>query len=244
MDVELVSAQFNIQNLEFKISMRLALLQPQFAPNLYDLSAMLKADLIVWEDVEKWSRKGRSHRAQIRGHNGLQWINLPVKTEDKNKAIKDVRIDHSRDWLEPLWNAIYHNYRTSTYFDFYIDELRNDFETASQFEKLLEFDLYFFERMMTYLEVDLQPRLSSSIPEYDTYPDAFMKNIKADTLFLEHESKNYQRQTDKAVEPLINHPIYPQAVEGFVAGCSLLDLLLNCGKESYRVLDKLRKESR
>lgn len=223
--------------------MHLALLQPQFAPNLYDLAAMLKADAIIWEDVEKWSRKGRTHRAQIRGHNGLQWINLPIVTEDKDKAIKDVRIDHSRDWLEPLWNAIYHNYRTSTYFDLYIDELRNDFETAAQFEKLLDFDMYFFERMMIYLEIDLQPKLSSTIPEYDTFPDQFMENVGAERLYLEHESKNYQRQTESAVTALKQHPDYPQAVDGFVAGCSSLDLLLNCGKESFKVLEALVLEN-
>lgn len=228
----------NIHPLEIPF-LQLALLQPQFAPNLYDLSAMLKADLIVWEDVEKWSRKGRAHRAQIRGHNGLQWINLPIRTEDKEKPISEVRIDHSRDWLEPLWNAIYHNYRTATYFDFYIDELRNDFETGAGFTKLIDFDLYFFDRMMTYLEVDLHPKMASEIPEYDTFPDKFVKNIGAETLYLEHESKNYQRQTDQAVIALETHPVYKQAVKGFVPDCSVLDLLMNYGKESFKVLEEL-----
>lgn len=220
--------------------MRLALLQPQFAPNLYDLAAMLKADLIVWEDVEKWSRKGRTHRVQIRGHNGLQWINLPVRTEDKGKAIKDIRIDHSRDWLEPLWNAIYHNYKTATYFDLFVDELRNDLESGTKFEKLLDFDLYFFQRMMIYLEIELHPKMASDIPEYNTFPDEFLKNMNADTLYLEHESKNYQRQTDRAVDALGEHPEYRQAGKGFVPGCSLIDLLLNYGKESFKVLDRLK----
>tara|TARA_R100000963_G_C4638051_1_gene101916 strand:+ start:630 stop:1295 length:666 start_codon:yes stop_codon:yes gene_type:complete len=220
--------------------LQLALLQPQFAPNLYDLSAMLKADLIVWEDVEKWSRKGRSHRAQIRGHNGLQWINLPIKTEDKQKPIKDVRIDQTRDWFEPLWNAIYHNYKSATYFDLFEDELRTDFETGAHFTKLIDFDIYFFNRMMTYLEIDLHPKMASDIPEYDTFPDQFVQNIGADTLYLEHESKNYQRQTDLAIPALDDHPEYRQAVSGFVPGCSTLDLLFNYGKESFRIIDDLR----
>lgn len=219
--------------------MHLALLQPQFAPNLYDLAAMLKADRVVWEDVEKWSRKGRTHRAKIRGYNGLQWINLPILTEDKEKAIKDVQIDHSQDWLEPLWNAIYHNYRNATYFDMYVEELLADFEKASQFEKLLDFDIYFFGRMMTYLEIDLQPELASSIPEYDTFPDAFLNNIGADTLYLEHQSKNYQRQSKVAVNVLDKHPVYRQAYEKFIPGASILDLLLNHGKESFKVIETL-----
>lgn len=220
--------------------MILALLQPQFAPNLYDLSSMLKADRVVWEDVEKWSRKGRTHRAQIRGQNGLQWINLPVKTEDKEKAIKDVRIDHSEDWLTPFWNAIYHNYRTATYFDLYVEELRADLEKASEFEKLLDFDLFFFGRMTKYLEIDIQIELSSEISEYNTFPDEFVSNIGADVLYLEHRSKNYQRQSKSAGTALEKHPIYRQADEGFIAGASVLDLLLNYGKESFKVIDELK----
>lgn len=219
--------------------LHLALLQPQFAPNLYDLAAMLKADLIVWEDVEKWSRKGRSHRAQIRGHNGLQWINLPIVTDDKDKPIGDVRIDQERDWLEPLWNAIYHNYQTATYFDLYADELLNDFEAGTRYTKLLDFDRYFFNRMMTYMELSIEPKLASDLSNYDTFPDAFAHNMGVDTLYLEHESKNYQRQTDLAVPALNEHPSYSQARKGFVPGCSLIDLLLNYGKESFKVLDTL-----
>lgn len=200
---------------------------------------MIKADRVVWEDVEKWSRKGRTHRAKIRGQNGLQWINLPILTEDKEKAIKDVRIDHSEDWLTPFWNAIYHNYRTATYFDLYKDELQADLETASQFEKLLDFDLFIFSRLMKYLEVDIHIELSSQIAEYNTYPDEFMKNTGAEILYLEHHSKNYQRQSKQAVPALTKHPSYRQALNEFIPGASALDLLLNYGKESFRVLDKI-----
>lgn len=201
---------------------------------------MIKADRVVWEDVEKWSRKGRTHRAKIRGQNGLQWINLPILTEDKEKAIKDVRIDHSEDWLTPFWNAIYHNYRTATYFDLYIDELRADLEEAKEFELLLDFDLFVFKRMMRYLELNITPELSSKLDNYNTYPDEFIKNTGAEILYLEHRSKNYQRQSKQAVPALNDHPTYRQALDGFIPGASVLDLLLNYGKESFKVLDKIR----
>jgi hypothetical protein len=122
-----------------------------------------------------------------------------------------------------------------------VDELRNDFETGAQFTKLIDFDIYFFERMMKYMEINLQPKMASNISEYDTFPDQFVENIGADTLFLEYESKNYQRQTDLAIPALDNHPKYRQAVPGFVPDCSMLDLLMNYGKESFKVIDDLRE---
>lgn len=221
--------------------MKLALLQPQFAPNLYDLAAMLKADLVIWQDVEKWSRKGRTHRAKIRGQNGLQWINLPIVSEDKENAIKEVRIDQSEDWLTPFWNAIYHNYRTATYFDLYVDELRADLEKGSEFNRLLDFDLFMFKRLMLYLELQIDPVLSSELTEYSTYPDELKHILHADELYLEHNSKNYQRKSKYSVSALVKHPIYKQADREFISGASVLDLLLNYGKESFRIIDELTK---
>jgi len=60
--------------------MKLALILPQFAPNLYDIAVMLQADRIILQDVEEWSRKSRVHRARIRTPEGTQWINIPIKT--------------------------------------------------------------------------------------------------------------------------------------------------------------------
>lgn len=219
--------------------MILAMLQPQFAPNLFDLSAMLKADRIVWTDVEKWSRKGRTHRSLIRGQNGLQWVNLPIVTEDKEKAINQVRIAHRQNWFTPFWNAIYHNYRTATYFDLFVDELQATLEQAAEHEKLLEFNLFFFKKITTWLELNLKPELASAIPQYHTLPDQFAANMGAKTLYLEHQSKNYQRQSKAAETALTKHPIYRQAASGFVEGAGLLDMLLNHGKESFRIFDQI-----
>lgn len=219
--------------------MRLALLQPQFAPNLYDLASMLKADLVVWQDVEKWSRKGRTHRAKIRGQNGLQWINLPIVSTDKEKAINEVRIDHSEDWLTPFWNAIYHNYRTATYFDLYVDELRADLENGCEFDRLIEFDRFIFGRILKYLEIHIDPVLASDLPEYSTYPDELKKNLQADVLYMEHRSKNYQRKSSHAIPAMTHHPVYRQAEPGFIKGASILDLLLNHGKESFKIIEAL-----
>ncbi len=219
--------------------MILTILTPQFAPNLYDLASMLKADRVIFTDLEKWSRKGRTHRAEIRNEEDSQWINLPVVSEDRKKAIKDVRLDHDQQWFEPFWNAILHNYRNATYFDHFEDELYHDIQQANEFEYLMEFNLYFFERLLRYLEIEIEYELAGKIDCYSTFPDETKKNLSADALYLEHQSKNYQRQSKQAETALGKHPIYNQAYPGFVEGCSVLDLLLNKGVESFRILEKL-----
>lgn len=219
--------------------MKITILTPQFAPNLYDLASMLKADRVILQDVEKWSRKGRTHRAEIRAETGTQWINLPVLGEDRKKAIKDVRLDHSQRWFEPFWNAVAHNYQNATYFDYFEDELQSDIKKITEFEFLLDYNLFFFKRMLQFLEIDIEFEFSSKIDGYSTHPDECAKNLGADVLYLEHQSKNYQRQSVDSVIALEKHPTYRQSYPGFEPSCSILDLLLNSGKESFKVIEEL-----
>ncbi|MFD2531941.1 WbqC family protein [Gracilimonas halophila] len=218
--------------------MRLALLQPQFAPNLYDLSAMLKADMVVWNDLEQWSRKGRTHRAAIKGEQGLQWVNIPIKTEDKKKSISEVRIEHSEDWIDPFWNALHHNYSEATWYDFFAEELEFEIRRATEFEKLIDFNIYFFDSLQHFLEFKIEFQLASTIPEFDPNPDIFAERVGADILFQEQDSKNYQWLSDDAntVFDEKSHPRYNQLGDSFLPGCSVLDLLFNKGKESFSVL--------
>ncbi|MDZ7806328.1 MAG: WbqC family protein [Gracilimonas sp.] len=219
--------------------MKLALIQPQFAPNLYDLASMLNADLMVWNDLEQWSRKGRTHRAAIKSEHDQQWINIPIKTEDKKKAIGKVRIDHTEDWIEPFWNALLHNYSNATWFDFFAEELEADIQHFSEFEKLIDLNIWFFDRLMKYMEFKVEYRLASQIPEFDSNPDLFMKSINADVIYQEYDAKNYQWLSERQVQVLKEHPVYKQTDGDFVPGLSILDLLFNEGKESFRIFDKL-----
>ena len=191
---------------------------------------MLKADRVIFLDTDTWSRKGRSHRAKIRNEEGTQWINIPVKTEDKGKVIKQVRIDHSEAWKESFWNGILHNYSTATYFDFLHDELFADFNTASRLEKLIDFNLFFFQRILRYLELDMTWELKSEVGKID---------VTQSRVYQEYKSQNYIRQLEKAEVALIEHTVYRQVYTGFQEGCSILDVLLNYGPESYKVIELL-----
>lgn len=223
--------------------MRLALIQPQFAPNLFDLSAMLKADLVVWNDLEQWHRKGRTHRAAIKGEHGLQWINIAVITEDRKKPIREVRIDQEEEWIEPFWNALHHNYTEATWYDFFAEELEADINQFAEFEKLIDLNQWFFGKLMRYLEFEVDYKLASQIPDFDPNPDVFVDRIGANILFQEHESRHYQWRSDAAKDPLDMHPKYSQIGDDFVTELSILDLLFNEGKESFRVLEKLKRSS-
>lgn len=220
--------------------MKLALLSPQFAPNLYDLAIMLKADRIVLQDVEQWSRKSRVHRAQIRTPKGTQWINIPILTEDRKKAIKDVRIDHSEDWITPLLRSIRYNYRNSVYYDFYEPEINADFRSATGYEYLMPFILHIQKRLLQFMELSVDYEFASDLDEYTSNPDELVQRLGADTLFQEHDSRHYLRQAENKSEPEFQHPMYRQHFEGFEPWCCILDVLFQFGPESFKITDKLQ----
>lgn len=221
--------------------MKLTLLLPQFAPNLYDLTVMLQADRIILQDVERWSRKSRVHRAKIRTPGGTQWINIPVRTKDRKKAIRDVRIDHSEDWVTPLLRSLEYNYRNSIYYDFYEPEIKADFESAVEFTSLLKFVLFIQKRLFRFMDLTIDYELAGELPGYTSDPDLLAQRIQADTLYQEYDSRHYQRQAENRKEPEFEHPAYHQHFDGFAPWCSILDVLFQFGPESFRIIDRLSR---
>jgi len=219
--------------------MKLALLLPQFATNLYDLAAMLQADCIILQDNEKWSRKSRVHRAKINTDKGVQWINIPIMTADRRKPINKVRIDHSRKWIEPLLRTLKFNYNNSIYFDFYETDIKEFFESSVEFEYLLPFVLHFQQRLFSRLHISVDYTLASGLSNYTSNPDRLAERLNAGTLFQEYDSRHYQRQARRKSEPNFEHPEYYQHFEGFKPYCCILDLLFQTGPESFKIIEKL-----
>lgn len=221
--------------------MTLALLQPGFAPNLYDLAVMMRADLIVLQDLERWSRKSRVHRAAIRTPDGRQYISIPIRTEDRKRAIRDVRIDHDSEWTGQMIKSLRFNYRNSIYFDHYEPEVVHDIERGREYEYLLPYILFLRHRLFRFLELDLEERevLATDLDTYEPDPDKLAQLLNADRLYQEHNSRHYQRQAASRSEPDFVHPVYRQHFDGFERDCSLYDLLFQFGPESFRILDQI-----
>ena len=219
--------------------MKLALILPQFAPNLHDLAAMVQADRVILQDIEKWSRKSRVHRGKIRTPNGTQWINIPVRTEDRKKVIRKVRINHNENWITPLLRTLEYNYRNSIYYDFYEPEIRADFNAASQYTYLMDFVLFIQRRLLTFMDINIKYDLASTVPGYTSDPDRLATRLQANHLFQEHDSRHYQRQAIHSSNWHFTHPRYHQHFEGFEPWCCLLDILFQFGPESFKIVEEL-----
>lgn len=219
--------------------MTLALLTPVWIPDVQDLAMMLHADRVILQDTEPFSRKGRVHRARIRTPEGSMWIHIPVQSYSKNSPVTDIRINHDTDWVSSILRVLRLNYRNSIYFDLYEPEIAADLRAGYNMTSLLSFILYTRQRLFSYLDIDINEELASHLDDYDADPDIMAKNAGADRLFQEHDSRHYQRQTNRYETPGFKVPAYRQHFGGFVEGCCLYDLLFECGPEAFKILERL-----
>ncbi len=221
--------------------MILTCLQPCFAPNLYYLAALKKADCIVFQSDAMWSRKGRSHRFQIRTAEGSMWLNLPIITEDKKKSISHVRIDHHSDlhWISKWEKTLDAAYKNSVYYEHFELEIKADFDRIREMEYLISAIEFMNSRLFTYLEFqfsEMAIQCGKSFSEV-LNPQELMNKVGATTIYQEQEGKTFQWIHEHAANPLPNHPVYRQHFGGFIPNLSVFDVLFEVGPEAYLIFD-------
>lgn len=213
--------------------MSISILQPCLIPDLYYIASLMKSDSIFIESNANWSRKGRSHRFQIRISDGLNWLTLPILSEDKKKTIQEVRIDHSDStWIKKMLKTLECAYRNSIYYDHYDLELAADFQEISKMDLLIDAINYMNKRLWIYLDWQ---------PESTKFVGSIEKLFKKESaiVYMEENGKNFQYPYKSPTSSLKEYPIYRQHFGEFIAPCCVLDLLFEIGNEAYKVLDSL-----
>ncbi len=219
----------------------LTLLTPVLIPDLHDLTMMLRADQVVINDMNSFSRKSRGHRCKIRTPGGTHWLRVPVHPDDRRSPMHEVRLALNSRWVNDWMRILQLNYRNSMYFDFYEPEIHADLEHASQFPLLVDATNWLWKRLFTYLYLDITWERASKINEYDTNPDKFKQNMNTRVLWQEHDSKSYMRQSNNPDIMEFDYPAYHQHFEGFEPYCCLLDMLFQFGPTAWQLIDYLKK---
>lgn len=206
--------------------MKLAILLPGFAPDMYWVMAAMQADRVIIDDTSPWSRKSRTHRYQVRTPQGVQWLNIPVNRVSGDPLYK-ASIESDQNWTETHMRTLSMNYRNSMYFDFYEAEIEAIYQEAAQKTNLLDACLTATSFWFKLLYIDFNYTLASKSNDWNPDPDILSKQIGATSLFLEHSSRHFQRQPVHTPIEIIPHPTYRQHFGGFFEGCGILDYIFS-----------------
>ena len=187
-------------------------------------AAALKAgNLLVDLDERRLPLRHSHHRYRIDGPNGVQTLTVPLvgSTNNMTTPLRDVLISEHGDWRRLHWGALYSAYGRSPYFDYVADDLSRVINGTQRY--LHEFNAQLHEVIVDFMDLPLVTRYDGIEAQGQAGTDDLRGRIamkKPDAL------------------PIANVPYYQMwtATSGFLPGLSILDLMMNMGREGIFTL--------
>ena len=164
------------------------------------------------------------HRYRIDGPNGVQTLTVPLvgSTNNMMTPLRDVLISEHGDWRRLHWGALFSAYGRSPYFDYVADDLSRVINGSQRY--LHEFNSQLHAVIVDFMDLTLTTR----------YLDEVGQDDKADALDL--RGRIAMKKADNL--PLTNVEYYQmwKGTTGFKADLSILDLMMNMGREGIFTL--------
>ena len=228
---------------------KIAIVQSNYIPwkGYFDLIAA--ADEFILYDDMQYTRRDWRNRNRIKTPQGIRWLTVPVRVKGKfHQEIRDTEIDGA-DWALTHWKTLTQNYRRAPYFD-EIAAWLEPLYLAESYTHLSSLNRRLIEAVCNYLGLttvitnswDYAPldgktqRLAdictqAGATEYISGPAA--KDYIEESLF-----------TDRGINvtwfDYSGYAKYPQLWGEFTHEITILDLLINCGKEAHRYMKYVR----
>ncbi|TKG96348.1 hypothetical protein EYV94_03575 [Puteibacter caeruleilacunae] len=197
------------------------------APVQY-FSKILKADTVVIEQFENFTKQTWRNRCRIVAANGVQDLTIPVqKGRNRKILIKDIRLSYETNWQHQHWQSIISAYNSSPFFEYYVDEFAPFFDKKYDFLMDLNQDL--LEIILEQLEI---------YPEIKMTDDFIPVTAEANSDYRFAFSPKSQNQLpDPAFSPVEYTQVFSDK-RSFEPNLSILDLLFNTGPDTYDYLEK------
>ena len=127
---------------------------PAYFPSIQYVKALIKAKETTFTLESNYQKQTYRNRCSIYGANGKLNLTIPIQhtKRDGHQKDKAVKIMWEENWQKLHWKSLTSAYRSSPFFEFYEDELKEVF--FKQPEKLMDFNIGLLKCILSFLEID------------------------------------------------------------------------------------------
>ena len=237
--------------------MVISIIQPCFVPWIGYFEQIAVADVFVFMDDVYYTKKDWRNGNQLKSQYGVKKVSVPVSKTKRDTLIKDVSISYASQWEQTLLNQITEWYKKAPYFE----EIMNLIEPVinAKHAMLVDLNLHLNNEILNYLEINTPIYFSSKIERKTRDKISriieICKNFEeVDTLYDGKKAEDFLSADVMRMEGIevvfqdYKHTEYKQLWGDFIPYMSIIDLLMNCGKEAKKyvindgVINKLIKK--
>lgn len=227
--------------------MNVVIMQPFYLFLRKHFHLIKRADLYIHMDTVQFIRRGHHNRNRIKTPQRYLMLTVPTQNLGSHiQMIKEVKIDNSQNWQKKHWKSIVSNYSKAPYFKNYSDFFENVYSRI--WEYLADLNIYLIENIAGFLGIrgTEYKRLSDLNIEASDNPTRRLidicESVGATNYVIGTRAKDYMNESlwEKTkvkleyFEP--EYPSYPQLWGEFLENCAIIDLLFNCGPDSWKYI--------
>jgi len=222
--------------------MRVGLIQSNYIPWRGYFDFIDDVDLFIFHDDIQYTKKDWRNRNKIKTPYGEKWISVPVNYSQTNQLIKDTTIDYTQDWLESHIRKFTEFYKKTPYFldaIYFLESVEN-----TKFKSISDLNRELIKNISEYLNIETPVELSCKYNLHGNKTDRIIELLQKTgaTVYLSGSNADNYLNKELFIENNIqleyksySYKPYSQLWGEFNGNVTVLDLIANCGKESYKL---------
>ncbi len=200
--------------------------------------------MVLLDDVQFPRGKSWMNRNRLKDEDGTVWSTVPVwKTGRGLQSIRDVEICNEREWRRKHLRSIQQNYANAPYFDEYFTAIESIY--GQDHALLADFNIDLIRYFWKALSMDAELLRQSDLGIEGGGAELLIticKRMGTDHLLIYPATEKYldiaemNRHGIEIRTIRFPPPVYPQLWGSFIYNLSIVDMLLNCGPVSKRII--------
>lgn len=217
--------------------------QLHYLPWLRYFEKIARSDIFIVLDDAQFTKNDWQNRNRVKTAAGSTVLTVPV-VHRHGQRLDEVRISNGGAWARKHWRTLQQAYVHAPFFEFCAAGIGETYVTS--WDALNELNRFMLERLLRLLAIDT-PVLYASTMGVDGAASARLANlvraVGGNAYYCgAHAARTYldRKLFDDAGIEIVQQrwqaPVYPQLHGSFVPDLSIVDILMNCGPESLKIL--------